>query len=86
MEILGERLDHLAELDNRPGPAVGDHQRQRIGVGAALMNEVNVQSVDLGDELIEPVQRSLSTSPVVAVRPVICQFTGVSQRDALIPV
>jgi hypothetical protein len=27
---VGERLDHLEELDDRPGPAVREHERQGI--------------------------------------------------------
>ena len=48
---VGERLDDLQLLDDRARPPVGDDQRQRILVLRANMDEVDVQSIDLGDEL-----------------------------------
>ncbi len=37
---------------------MGDQQRQRIGVRRPLMDEMDVQPVDFGDELVEAVQRA----------------------------
>ena len=68
---VDERLDHLVELDDRAGPAVGDHQRHRVGVRRALVDEVDVDPVDLGDELVEAVERRLARAPVVLVDPVL---------------
>jgi hypothetical protein len=48
---VGERLDHLQELDDRAGPAVGHEQRDGVVVGRADVRELDVQPVDLGDEL-----------------------------------
>src|ERR1700760_2395538 len=50
------------------------------------MNEMDVQTVDLGDELVETVQRRFPRPPVVAVCPILGQLAGVRQRDALTPV
>jgi hypothetical protein len=74
------------ELDNRTRPAVRDQQRKRVLGRRALVDEMDVETVDLGGELVEPVQRDLACAPVVFVGPVIGQLTGVTQRDALRPV
>ncbi len=50
------------------------------------MDEMDVQPVDLGDVLVEAVQRRLTCAPVVFVGPVRRQLPGVGQRDALAPV
>lgn len=47
------------------------------------MDEVDVQSVDFGDELVETVERGLTRPPVVIVGPVVGQLPGVLQRNAL---
>jgi len=52
----------------------------------SLVNEMNVEAVDLGGELIESVQRGFPRPPVVTVSPVRRQFTGVGQGYALAPV
>src|ERR1700727_87958 len=63
-----------------------DHQRERVLVRGSLVNEMNVQPVDFGDELVEAVERGLTRPPVVFVGPVARQLAGVRQRNALTPV
>jgi hypothetical protein len=65
---------------------VGDQQRKRIVVSSALVDEMDVETVDLGGEVVEPVQRGFACAPVVFTGPVIGQLTGVGERDALTPV
>jgi hypothetical protein len=43
-----------------------DDQRQRIRVAGPGMEEMNTEAVDLGAILIDRVQPSLASSPVVA--------------------
>lgn len=50
------------------------------------MDEMNIQPVDFGDELVEAVERRFACPPVVLVGPVGGQVAGVSQRNALAPV
>ena len=50
------------------------------------MNEMEVQPVDLGDELVEPVERGFALAPVVFIGPVGGQLAGVVQRNPLGPV
>ena len=47
-----------------------DDQRQRIFVFRTDVNEMNVQSIDLGDELRQGVQFRLELAPVVICRPI----------------
>ena len=47
---------------------------------------MNVEAVDLGGEMVEPVQRGLACAPVVFTCPVVGQLAGVCQRNALAPV
>ena len=42
----GERLDHVEELQERAGPAVGEDQRGHVRPGAADVHEVDVLAVD----------------------------------------
>jgi hypothetical protein len=67
---VGERLDDLQLLDDRPGRPVRDDQRQRALVPGADVDEMTVQPVDLGQELRQVVQPRLALAPVVASRPV----------------
>src|SRR5690606_34093897 len=83
---LGQRADHLGELHHRTRPAVGDEDRERIGRAAPLVDEMNVQTADFGDVVVELVECRLAGAPVVVVGPVLGQFTGVGQRNALTPV
>ena len=83
---VAEWLDHLVELGHRAGPAVRDQQGDRVGVRRALVDEVDVDTVDLGHELVEPVEPRLARGPVVLVGPVPAELLHVCQRHALRPV
>src|SRR6187455_1113954 len=50
------------------------------------MNEMDVETVDFGGEVVEAVERFLACPPVVFVGPVVGQLAGVFQWDALVPV
>ncbi len=67
---VGERADHLGELGEGAGPAVGQDQRQGVRLGRPDVQEVHVRAVDLGGELRELVQPGLVRPPVVTVAPV----------------
>ena len=61
-------------------------EREGIVVRRPLVDEINWQTVDLGGELIESIQRPFAGPPVVCIGPVGGEFLGVIQRDALAPV
>src|SRR6266481_610620 len=74
---IGERIDNLQLLDNRPGPSVRDDERQRIFMFRTNVNEMNVQPIDLGDEIWQGVQSCLALAPVVVRAPIACEcLTG----------
>ena len=47
-----------------------DDERQRIFMLRANVNEVDVQAIDLGDEVLYGLQLLLALAPVVLLRPV----------------
>ncbi len=48
---IGQRIDDLHLLDDRAGPSVRDDERQCIFMFRTDVDEMNVESIDLGDEL-----------------------------------
>ena len=70
---VGQRADDVEELRHRPRPAVGEHQRERTGLGRAHVQEMDPLPVDLGDVLREGVEPPLLGPPVVARAPVLDQ-------------
>ena len=83
---VGQRLDDLVELDDRSRPPVGHHEWARCSMWRSLMDEVNVDAIDGGDELVEAVQSRLSIAPVVLVAPIAAHVLDPGQRRALAPV
>ena len=88
---IGERADDLQELDDRTGPAVGEHQREGVGVRRARVDEVDgnrivATAAQLGAELRERVEPLFGGAEVVAVAPVGAELLGVRERQALRPV
>jgi hypothetical protein len=81
---VGERPDEVDVLEEGVGPAVGEDQRQGVGLGRAEVQEVDVLPVDGGvlRELVEP---GLPGPPVVLVLPVVDQVADVADRDAVLP-
>src|SRR3954452_7975128 len=67
---IGQGIDDLQLLDDRAGPSVRDDERQRIFMLRANVNEVDVQAIDLGDEVLYGLQLLLALAPVVLLRPV----------------
>ena len=80
---IGERLDDLQLLDDRAGPPVIHDERQRLLMRRSNVDEVDVQTVDLGHELRQGVQPCLAPAPVVLRRPVARQLLRHRERDAL---
>ena len=80
---VGEQADDLQLLDDRAGPTVRDDQRHRTLVLGTDVNEVNVQSVHLGDELRQGVETLLALRPVVLRPPVARELLDRRERHAL---
>ena len=62
---IGEAIDELQLLDDRSGPSVIDDERQGVVMRRADVDEVDVESIDLRDELGQRVERGLDRAPVV---------------------
>ena len=80
---IGQSIDDLQLLDDRPGPTVIDDERQRVLVLRTDVDEVDVQPVDLGDELREGVQLRLDGAPVVVRHPVARELLDHGERHTL---
>lgn len=80
---IGQRIDDLQLLDNGARPSMRDNDGQRIVVLRANVKEVNVQSVDLGDELRQGVELRLHLPPVVIGLPVADELLERRQRHPL---
>ena len=80
---IDQRIDDLQLMDDRAGPAVRNDDRQCVRVLRADVDEMNVQSIDPGDELRQGVQPRLHLAPVVLRRPVARDVLHQRERDAL---
>jgi hypothetical protein len=83
---IGERPDHVEEVDDRPGVAVQQEQRRRILLGRRHVDEVHGLPVDLGEVLREGVDPLLHRSPVELALPVLDRLLQVVVRRAVVPV
>src|SRR5215218_4592682 len=83
---VGQRPEHLQELDYRARPAVSDDEREGVGMWGADVEEMDPEPGDLGAELREGIEACLGGPPVVAVGPVAAEVLHVRERDALGPV
>ncbi len=80
---IGQRIDDLHLFDDRAGPSVRDDERQRIFVLRTHVNEMNVESIDLGHELRQGVQLRLALAPVVVCRPIARELLNRRELHAL---
>src|SRR5262249_36493785 len=80
---VGERLKSVDELDDGPGPAVGEDERERLRERRAGVQEVHGHAVDLGPELADRLEPCLAAAPVVAVAPVPAQLLELAERNTL---
>ena len=80
---IGQWIDDLHLLDNRARPSMRDDERQRVFMFRANVNEVNVQSIDLGDELRQGVQSRLDLAPVVFRPPIARECLNRRELHAL---
>ena len=60
-----------------------DDQRQGVGLFRTDVNEVNVDSIDVGDELREGIELGLDLAPVAVVLSVAREFVKGGELDAL---
>src|SRR5215470_19147422 len=80
---IGKWFDNLKLLDDRTRPSVRDDERQRIHMFRTNMNEMNVQSIDLSDELWQGVQFRLDLAPVILCCPIARECLNRRELHAL---
>ena len=80
---IGQWLDELELLDDGARPAVGDDDGQGILVLRTHVNEVDVETIDLGDEVRHGVEAGFDLAPVVVRRPVTRELLHGRERHAL---
>src|SRR5690242_145022 len=73
----------MEQFEDGPWPAVRHDQRQRVRMRRTDVDEVNVKSIDRGDELRQRVELRFCLSPVVLGLPVAYQFPDRRQLHAL---
>ena len=66
---IGQRFDHLVKFDHRSRPTMRDDQGPRLRMLRANMDEMDVEPVDLGGELAEPIEPRLALPRLVALAP-----------------
>src|SRR5688572_20405399 len=79
---IGQWLDELELLEDRTRPSVRNDDRQRILMLRTDMDEVNVETIDLGDEVRQRVEPRLDLAPVVFRAPVASQLLDGRERHA----
>jgi DNA-binding MarR family transcriptional regulator len=82
VEVLAERADDVQELHRGAGPAVGEDQRQGMGIPGAYVEEVHPVAVQLGDLLGQCVELGLVGAPVER-QPVLGEGTHPVEGDAV---
>src|SRR6185369_2498659 len=80
---IREGFDDLQLLDYRAGPAMRDDERQRVFMFRTYMNEMNVDSVDLGNEMGKCLEFCFTLTPVVFSAPVLGEFLNRRELHAL---
>ena len=80
-----KRLDHCEKFNHRTGPAVNQQQRDCIGAGRALVDKINLLSINFCRELVKAVDLGFLPAPVEAVLPIIRQFSNLLDVGAVLP-
>src|SRR4029450_3612693 len=65
---------------------MGEDNRQRVRMFRWYVNEMNVETIDLGAELWEPIQSFLAAPPVVIGAPVLDERAQFVEGNAFRPV
>src|SRR5262249_42534194 len=78
-----QRIDDLELFDDRAWPSVRHDYRQRIGMLRTHVDEVDVDTIDLRDELREGIELRLALPPVVLGLPVACELLDGGELYAL---
>jgi hypothetical protein len=82
---MGQRFDDVEEFDDRARPAMADDQWQGRRPAALLVNEVQVDTIDGGIVVREPVDRRLVPAPIEFIQPVRAKLLHIIKIGAVSP-
>src|ERR1700733_9001152 len=82
---MREQWNELVVFVKRPGPAMGQKDRERRLPLTGFVNEVDVGTADRRLELVEAVEEGLLLSPVVASLPIADEVPQILQTRAETP-
>src|SRR5439155_5990499 len=82
---IGQEWHERKQLDERARPAMGQDQRNAVPVSGPLMDEVDMDAIELGLELIDRVQLALLCAPIEPVGPIRKQLFKVLKISPLLP-
>ena len=80
-----KRLDQCEKFDDRTRPAMNQHQRYCVEAWRALMDKINLLSINFRGELVKAVDLRFLCTPVVIVLPIIRQFSDLLDVGAVLP-
>src|SRR5262245_38844205 len=83
--VFGERTDDFFVLDDRTRPSIQQQQRHCIWIFRPLMDEMDIDAVDVGLELVESIQAFLLNTPVVLVPPIFDKALEIREIRAVVP-
>jgi len=82
---IREGPDHLVHFVEAARPAVGQHERQRLGSLSLDVDEVDSQPVDLGPELGKLVEEAFLDSPIESIAPIGDELLRISEVGPIVP-
>src|SRR5262249_6982494 len=71
---ISQRTDHFVKIPERPRPAMGQNQRDRLGTLTQFMDEVDWYGTDCGFIMGESIHLFFMLAPVIRVAPVVNQL------------
>ena len=80
---IGQGTNDLGEFEDRAGPAVREQHRQRVLVSRTDVQKMNIQPVDPGPVLSEPVEHAFASPPIVLFPPIFHQLFQAMELQAL---
>ena len=82
---IGQEWHERKQLDERARPAMGQDQRNTVPVSGRLMDEVDMDAVEIGAELVDRVQLAFLCAPIELVGPIRKQLFKVLKISPLLP-
>jgi hypothetical protein len=82
---VGQRVDDLGPVPERPRPPVGQNQRGRLRADPSLAHEVDRHALDLHPVVLVDVDRGLGLAPAVVGAPVVDELLQIGPVHAVVP-